>query len=353
MARRGENIYKRKDGRYEGRYIKHYDTDGRAVYGYVYSRTYGEIKEKLAKCRAGIQEGKTGLNMKLSSWLNIWIEAQTFLKPTTRRVYMSHIENQIIPNIGRVPLKKQTAELLQNFVNNLEVSPATAKTIFSILKSALSSAEDKGYITNIWSKVKLPKKESSNVRILSRGEQRRLEGALTAHDDIGILLSLYTGLRIGEVCALKWENIDFETSALTVVGTQTRTEKGVRVTPPKSQSSKRKIPIPDFLINKLIAMPKTCEYVLSREGKAYDVRTYRRYFKSILSSAGLPDIHYHALRHMFATRALEVGMNYKTLSEILGHSTVAITLDLYAHSIDEHKKREMSKLGEIYQNKSQ
>ena len=112
--------------------------------------------------------------MKLSSWLNIWIEAQTFLKPTTRRVYMSHIENQIIPNIGRVPLKKQTAELLQNFVNNLEVSPATAKTIFSILKSALSSAEDKGYITNIWSKVKLPKKESSNVRILSRGEQLSL-----------------------------------------------------------------------------------------------------------------------------------------------------------------------------------
>ena len=100
-------------------------------------------------------------------------------------------------------------------------------------------------------------------------------------------------------------------------------------------------------------MPKTCEYVLSREGKAYDVRTYRRYFKSILSSAGLPDIHYHALRHMFATRALEVGMDYKTLSEILGHSTVAITLDLYAHSLDEHKKREMSKLGEIYQNKSQ
>lgn len=348
MARRGENIYKRKDGRYEGRYIKYYDISGKAVYGYIYSKSYADIKEKLAKCRAEKTQTKASSNIKLENWLTSWVSSQGALKTTTQRVYKSHIKNSIIPYIGDIPLKKITTDVLQEFINDLELSSATIKTVYTILKSALEAAEDKGYVSNVWSKVKIPKKEKSIVRIFTAKEQQQLENSLTDDIDIGIFISLYTGLRIGEVCALKWSDINFENDTLTVNGTQARTEKGVIITSPKSKSSKREIPIPLFLMDKIKLISQKGDFVISRYGKAFDVRTYRRHFKNILKKAKLPDMKYHSLRHTFATRALEVGMDYKTLSEILGHSSVGITLDLYAHSLKEHKIKEMNKLGEIY-----
>ena len=347
MARRGENIYKRKDGRYEGRYIKYYDISGKAVYGYVYSRSYAEIKELLAKYKTE-KPTKQGKNTTLSEWLKSWLESQGTLKATTKQIYKSHIDNYINPNLGKIPLKKLNGDVLQGFINDLDLSASTVKTIFSIIKSALSSAEDNGLISNIWGKVKLPKKDKSIVQILTVTEQKRLESMLVSSFDIGVWISLYAGLRIGEVCALKWSDINFETSILTVNGTQVRTESGVEIISPKSKSSKREIPISQKLIDKLKALPHTCDYVLSKNNKPVDVRTYRRYFKKLLQDANLPDIKYHALRHTFSTRALEVGMDYKTLSEILGHSSVGITLDLYAHSLKEHKRNEMNKLDNIY-----
>ena len=327
MARRGENIYKRKDGRYEGRYIKYYDISGKAAYGYVYSRSYSEVKELLAKYKTE-KPARQGKNTLLSEWLKIRQKSQGTLKPTTKKIYQSHI--------------------LQGFINDLNLSPSTVKTIFSILRSALSAAEDNGLILNIWDKVKVPKKEKSIVRVLTVNEQKRLENVSASQFDAGIWICLYAGLRIGEVCALKWSDISFENSTLTVNGTQARTENGVEIIAPKSRSSKREIPIPVILINKLKEIPQTCEYVLSKNNKPVDIRTYRRHFKKLLQKAGLPDIKYHALRHTFSTRALEVGMDYKTLSEILGHSSVGITLDLYAHSLKEHKRNEMNKLARIF-----
>ena len=347
MARRGENIYKRKDGRYEGRYIKYYDISGKAVYGYVYSRSYSEVKELLAKYKTE-KPARQGKSTLLSEWLKIRLKSQGTLKPTTKKIYQSHIDNYINPNLGKISLKKLNGDILQGFINDLNLSASTVKTIFSILKSALSAAEDNGLILNIWDKVKVPKKEKSIVQVLTVNEQKWLESVLTLPFDIGIWICLYAGLRIGEVCALKWADINFETSTLTVNGTQARTENGVEIITPKSKSSKREIPVPVILINKLKEIPQTCEYVLSKNNKPVDIRTYRRHFKKLLQKADLPDIKYHALRHTFSTRALEVGMDYKTLSEILGHSSVGITLDLYAHSLNEHKRNEMNKLDRIF-----
>lgn len=347
MGRRGENIYKRKDGRYEGRYIKYYDLAGKAVYGYVYARGYSQIKEKLAKYKTK-KPSKQGKNTPLSEWLKSWIRSQGTLKPTTKQIYKSHINNYINPNLGKIPLKKLNGDILQGFVNDLDLSASTVKSIFSILKSSLCAAESNGLILNIWDKVKLPKKEKSIVQILTANEQKRLESVLTSPFDIGIWICLYAGLRIGEVCALKWEDINFETSTLIVNGTQARIGNGVEIITPKSRSSKREIPIPVILMGKLKDITPTCEYVLSKNRKPADIRTYRRYFKKLLQQSELPDIKYHALRHTFSTRALEVGMDYKTLSEILGHSSVGITLDLYAHSLNEHKRNEMNKLGRIF-----
>ena len=347
MARRGENIYKRKDGRYEGRYIKYYDISGKAVYGYVYSKFYSEVKELLAKYKTE-KPARQSKNTLLSEWLESRLKSQGTLKPTTKQIYKSHIKNYINPKLGKIPLKKLNHDILQGFINDLNLSASTVKSIFGILKSALSAAEDNGLILNIWDKVKVPKKEKSIVQILTANEQKKLESALTQPFDIGIWICLYAGLRIGEVCALKWTDIDFENSTLTVNGTQARTENGVEIIEPKSKSSRREIPIPVILINKLKEIPQTCEYVLSKNNKPAQIRTYRRYFKRLLQRANLPDIKYHALRHTFSTRALEVGMDYKTLSEILGHSSVGITLDLYAHSLNEHKRNEMNKLDRIF-----
>ena len=348
MARRGENIYKRKDGRYEGRYIKYYDISGKAVYGYVYSKSYADVKEQLAKCKTEKQSLQSSSNTLLSNWLEIWLKSQGTLKPTTKAIYQSYIDNHIKPNLGGIPLKKLNADILQDFINSLQLSPSTIKVIFSILKSALSIAEEKGFVSNIWSKVKLPKKEKSIVKVLSSSEQQRLEQILTDNTDMGILICLYTGLRIGELCALKWSDINFETAQLTVNGTQARTENGVEIISPKSKTSRREIPMPTFLLDKLKTMPHSCEYVISKNRKPFDVRTYRRLFKKLLKAADLPDMKFHCLRHTFATRALEVGMDYKTLSEILGHSSVGITLDLYAHSLKEHKIKQMNKLDAIH-----
>ena len=348
MARRGENIYKRKDGRYEGRYIKQYDVSGKAISGYVYSKNYNEIKDLLAKYKI-VRPVKHGKNTLLADWLEIWLYSQSGVKPTTKSVYASHINNYINPVLGDIPLKKLNSEILQDFINSLVLSPATIRAVFSILKSALSCAEDNDLIANVWTKVKVPKREKSIVRILSVAEQRKLEKQLQTDYDIGIWLSLYAGLRIGEVCALKWTDVNLETSVITVNTTQARTENGLEYTSPKSKSSKREIPIPELLWEKLNAIPCKSFFVLSQKKRAVDIRTYRRYFKKILKFAELPDIKFHSLRHTFSTRALEVGMDYKTLSEILGHSGVGITLDLYAHSLQEHKRNEMNKLSRIFQ----
>ena len=348
MARRGENIYKRKDGRYEGRYIKYYDASGKAVYGYIYSKNYAEVKEKMVKQKNDKNKVRVSSNVKLGEWVNMWFASQGVLKPTTRRVYKSHIENNIIPHLGNIPLKNLNCDRLQDFVNSLELSAATVKTVFTILKSALKAGEDKGLIGNIWSRVKLPKKERRIVKVLSSKEQTQLENTLSRGVDTGILISLYTGLRIGEVCALKWKDIDFDAGILTVNGTQARTENGVEIISPKSKTSKREVPIPSFLLKKLAEEPRKTDFVISKNLKPIDIRTYRRYFKSVLKKSELPDIKYHSLRHTFAPRALEVGIDYKTLSEILGHASVGITLDLYAHSLKEHKIKEMSKLDGIY-----
>ena len=348
MARRGENIYKRKDGRYEGRYIKRYDLNGQAVYGYVYSRNYNEIKDKLAKIKSQQSQKVTGSNMLLSEWLNVWVESTNNVKETTQALYKRHIRNNIVPIIGKYQLKKLTADIVQSFVNCLNLSAATVKLVFVILKSALTSAEDKGYIKNIWSKIKLPKNDKREVMILTPSEQKRLEAVLTEGNDIGIWICLYTGLRIGELCALKWNDIDFVNGQIHINGTQSRIDGELKITPPKSQASKRSFPIPTIILEKLKQHKKYSEFVLSNHGQMVDVRSYRRRFKTLLKQANLPDIKFHALRHTFASRALEVGMDYKTLSEILGHASVSITMDLYVHSLNEYKKEQMNKLNALY-----
>lgn len=351
MARRGLNIYKRKDGRYEGRYIKTHDATGKALYGYVYAKSYADVREKLAKCSSSKLKNRSYSDMHLSEWLAIWVENNNW-KQSTKELYRRHIINHINPKLGKLPLKKINTEIIQNFIFSLQLAPATVRLIYTVLKTALKSAEEKGYVKDIWLKVKLPQKAKAEVMVLTPQEQRKLERALSDSNDIGILICLYMGLRIGEICALKWNDIDLKNQVIQIKGTQIRMNGELKITAPKSRASERTIPIPNILLGPLKSHKRDGEYVLSHNGEMVEVRTYRRRFKKLLQIADLPDIKFHALRHTFSTRALEVGMDYKTLSEILGHASVAITMDLYVHSLDEHKKRQINKLNQIFDSAS-
>ena len=299
MPRKGENIYKRKDGRYEGRYVKKYNENNKPVYASVYGKTYTEVKNKLIACKT--EKSCESCEMTLAEWLEKWLDMMNNIKPLTKASYKNNVYNHIIPELGSLPLQKINSSVIQKFINkkSMSLSSASVAQLYSVLRNAMKSAVDSGFANRMWCNVRLPKKEKSSVRILNPDEQQRLNITLTESEDIGILLSLYMGLRIGEVCALKWSNINFEKNTLKIEGTQIRTENGIEIVKPKTENSMRELPIPNFLINKLKSMQHSCKFVLSKKSKAVETRTYRRYFKKKLEEAKITDIAYHSLRHPY------------------------------------------------------
>lgn len=216
-----------------------------------------------------------------------------------------------------------------------------------MLRGALKCAVDYEYIIkNPCDKVRLPKLEEKEIAVLEKFDQKRLEKTIGNSDDIrnyGILICLYAGLRIGELCGLKWDSINFEQRTIEIKNSLNRvitydggTKKTVLVeATPKTKKSRRTIPLPPFLCQVLKAMRKksNSDYVISmKNGKA----------------AGIEYVSFHTLRHTFATRAIEAGADVKTVSEILGHTNTMITVNRYAHSLFEQKRRLMEKLNLLY-----
>ncbi len=172
---------------------------------------------------------------------------------------------------------------------------------------------------------------------------------------LGVSICLYTGLRIGELLALTWQDVDFGNGTLSVTktcydGKDSNGKFGRVVDEPKTLSSRRIIPLSKQMVSLLKEIKKqsNAEWVISKSGKPLSVRTYQRNFASLLNKLHIPHRGFHALRHTFATRAIECGMDVKTLSEILGHKNATITLNRYAHSLMEHKRDMMNKLGRLY-----
>lgn len=356
MSRKGENIYRRKDRRWEGRYIASYTPDGKAVYRSVYGKSYTEVKMKVKNAPAlGVNKGA---NITLAGWMDEYlISRRDEIKPTTFMIYERYLNEYIKPYFGNIVLRKISEDKLQSFVNSLSnCSPSTVKGIFSFLRKALKTAHKNEYISPVWREVELPKIRKNEVRVFTREEQRKIEEVLDIEEnpnDIGILLCLYMGLRVGEVCGLKWEDIDFAEGIMHINRTvQRMTVDGksiLRELPPKSKSSKRKIPIPSVIMDNLVSLKKdaSSNYVLNTNRHATDPRVFQYAYKKILRRAGVPYANVHTMRHTFSVRALELGFDIKTLSEILGHSDATITLKTYAHSLDEHKRKSMEKFSKI------
>lgn len=375
MSKKGENIYKRKDGRWEGRYIRLYDENGKAKYGYVYGKNYSDVKQRLLEKKAysGSQADMASKCSALySEVLDAWLQSTRInIKESTYARYSHLIDTHIRSQLGKYQISKISTQLIEGFIENLlscgrvdnngGLSAKTVTDILTIVKSTIDYARYNNLVVSCNLSKLTIKKKDKEMRVLCQSEQDALIRVLIADMDLykfGVLLSLYTGIRIGELCALQWEDLSITNSTLKVRKTMQRIQETnigassktkIIITEPKSDCSIRDIPLPSFLVEiarQFRDHPKA--YILSGErGKYIEPRTMQNRFKTYVKESGIRDANFHSLRHTFATRCVEVGFELKSLSEVLGHSNVNITLNRYVHSSFELKYSNMNKLAFI------
>lgn len=307
--------------------------------------------------------------MKYKNWLNEWYEnyVEPSAKEKTKKHYSEIIRNRLAKVLGDYELECITPIVLQRYVAELlksgnlrtgkGLSVNTVLGIISVIKISLKSAYLSGRLKKYSAdKILLPKVTEKEITCFTTEEQRKMERAILADKRkrmFGVLICLYTGLRIGELLALKWEDLDFTSGIISVNATchDGTDAKGklCRITnSPKTASSKRLVPIPDkllILLKENQNKRKTDYVVETARGTLPGIRTYQRAFEVFQGRLNIERKGFHALRHTFATRALECGMDVKSLSEILGHKNAVITLNRYVHSLLEHKRELMNKLG--------
>lgn len=368
MARKGENIYKRKDGRWEGRYIKGRKLNGALQYGYVYAYKYSEVKRRLLplKCLHAREEmGDFEFSGSLNDWTAHWLEEimRPKIKLSTYGFYLSQLNRHILPALGKRRLKSINRADIQDFKKTLAAKKLcnnSARGALNLLKRILDAAVSRGLLlVNPCQGVEMIKTERHKSQVLTREQQTRLESAAEEDENgFAVTLALYTGLRIGEISALKWTDVDFVSGTLTVRHTMQRVgnacaggaKTNVLLTSPKSESSLRCIPLVPFLNQRLKlekARAKT-EFVIPCAGGFAEPRVIRYRYGRLMQKAGLNGLCFHSLRHSFATRCIEQGMDIPTLSQLLGHSSMKMTLDIYAHVTDKHKVEEMRKLEALH-----
>lgn len=238
------------------------------------------------------------------------------------------------------------------------LSPKTVSDILTIIKNTFSFAENNGYQINCNFKCISVKNRHFEINVLNQIEQNRLIKFLLNETDLnkmGIILALYTGIRLGELCALKWENICFDSNIIRIRHTMQRIQNNsinstqktkIIITEPKSLSSMRDIPLPKCIVEIVRRFQSNPEnYILTGNNFEFvEPRTMQNRFKKIIKDSGIEDKNFHVLRHTFATRCVEQGFETKSLSEILGHSNVNITLNRYVHSSLQLKRDNMDKL---------
>ena len=364
MARRGENIYKRRDGRYEGRYVIGKTASGKTRFGYVYARQFSEarkmlLEKKAAQQRKPVRAGARRIS--LAEWMAYWMENELLgsVKASSYHVYRRQIGNHLLPQMGDYDLSELTPSVIHGFIEGLEASGlagSTVKGAYRLLSAALRFAQEEGVIEkNPCRKIKVQHLQSAEQRVLTQQEQQRIRSLPETQEDLSMLLSLYTGMRLGEICALKWSDIDWERQTITVRRTVQRVarmkpEHGSRtmlmIGSPKSARSQRTLPIPSFLLKRLKARMagEMSEYVFDVSNRAAEPRTLQRRFQRMMKRLGIAGAHFHALRHSFATRLLELGVDVKTVSVLLGHSSAKTTLDFYAHSLLDRQRSAMERL---------
>ncbi|MGM0125936.1 hypothetical protein IGI37_003337 [Enterococcus sp. AZ194] len=363
MARKGENIYKRKDGRWEGRYIKGRHLNGSARFGYVYDRTFRGVRQKLQEKKYQYRFIVTASDVykgTVAEWINEWLEGsiQRTVKRSTFASYRYKLTRYVCPYFEAVSLCQLSPEIVQDFVDSLEkkgLSGTTIRMIIQILKRSLRGALQRNYLRiNPIQNIVYPTKAPKKIFALSEEEQVLLEEKARQHPKgLPILLSLHTGLRIGEISALKWSDIDLTKGEITVSRTLQRISlpsknrnSTIMEGSAKSLSAHRVIPLNDRIWGILKEKKQTANspYVVGSQNRFFEPRTITHQFKQILAQIQIKEIHFHQLRHTFATRLLEKGADIASVSALLGHQSAKMTLDIYIGSLMTQRKKWVNRL---------
>lgn len=382
MSRRGENIRKRTDGRWEARFSVTDPVTGKRKSRSVYAKTYSDVKKRLIEekyvLEREIQKDRrekeppcvkysfgsaSKENILLTEIAMAWLteilktkKHSTYVK--YRSIYDSHIAASF-NGISIMDLSKNEAADQQEsiFFSKENLSDSVIKSIYCVLNQIFEYC-NRRFHTNIRPAVR-PKTHTvlKPIKTLAQSEQVSLLQEIYRDMDtikFGILLCLSTGLRLGEICSLKWSDIDLNGKLLYVNRTVQRiavdgqsTKTVLREDTPKSMFSKREIPLPDNIMPYLFSFRQPDGYVISGNGPT-EPRTYQYRFQRLLSDAGIGKHNFHVLRHTFATNCINSGSDIKSLSEILGHSSVNITLNRYVHPTIDTKRRHLNNLSLVY-----
>lgn len=352
------NIYKRRDGRWEGRISKGKKENGKRKFQYVFARTKENAIEKIIEIKRReypeIQCSKI-FSLVYEEWHR---SIRHQVKESTISNYVMKAKKHLLPEFGNKLIDSISQNEIYNFIEykgKEGLSDRYISDIIVLMKSIFKYAVKVYHVFNPLDGITMSKKKSSKIELLDEKEQEKLQQYIAKNPNntnLGVALSMSTGIRIGELCALQWEDIDLEKRILTVKKTIQRiqcptdiSKTKLIITEPKSETSKRSIPVPDCIINFLQRFKgKDKEYVLSGSEKPIEPRTMQYRFAKILKNVNLPSVHFHALRHIFASTCVKLGFDVKTLSELLGHSSVEITLNLYVHSSFEQKRKYMKLL---------
>ncbi|MGN0706814.1 MAG: tyrosine-type recombinase/integrase [Faecalibacterium sp.] len=378
MPKRGLNIYKRKDGRWEARYIKGRNKNGKPIWGYLYASTYRDAKAALEQTRFSKSE-QTVSDKELRDSHMFETIAQEWLasisnscKESTCVRYQNLLQAYWEPRFKSIAVEQITKQMVEDACKSLSVrgkkqggglSGKTISDALSVLRRVLSYAQSQEvHVESDIFRVSV-RQPVKPLRILSLSEQHILQEYLCSRRDpmhLGILLCMFTGIRIGELCALTWDDISLESRMIHVQKTMQRIQHKkkaeeypsktyITVTSPKSSCSDRMIPISEELKKLIDSYPlQHIGYFLSgSDAKIIEPRVIQYQFKIALESCGIPPTNFHVLRHTFATRCVEAEIDIKTLSEILGHSSVNITMNRYVHPSMELKRKSMNQLAEF------
>ena len=361
MAKRGSNIYKRKDGRFEGRVPVGYHDNGKIKYKSVYARTLSEVKEKMSEVHSIKQnQPVSAIKLTVCEAAEQWLSAAKLrVKESSYANYENIVKKHILPVLGREMIMNLTTGKLNDFINLKLVSgrlngkgglsAKSVRDIMTVYRSIENYAAREFGIKE--THFTMPKTEKKQMDILTSAERKRLENYLIHNQNktnIAVLLCLFTGLRVGELCGLKWEDIDFDNAVLYVKRTIQRVSKNgksqVIIGTPKSKTSVRTVPIPAFVLDILKNYRNGDFYIITGQSKPTEPRTMQNRFKTILKLCDIRNVNFHLLRHTYATVCIEKGFDPKTLSELLGHADAAITLNRYCHPSMQIKKDYVSRL---------
>ena len=371
MPRRGENIFKRSDGRWEARYIHHYE-NGRASYRYIYGKTYSEAKAKRAAEMAHFGDRRYFQSRKSNNFQTLseeWLSSiKNSVKESTYTRYHRIVYRYLVSRFSGYAIDRIDVPLVNAAVNDWlrsgglkgrALSAKTVSDILSVLKSIMKYGENNQYPCVGINSVKYPSVKKNVIKVMTDSDLKVVEKQLFSTNDnteIGFLLALYTGIRIGELCGLKWEDVDLKNRIIHIRRTverisdlnpQSGKKTKIVIDEPKTKSSLRDIPLTSFLSERLEKMRGNADddsFVIGGGRSCKEPHWVYLHYKRFIKMYNIADNTFHALRHTFATKCIEAGVDSKSLSELLGHASISTTMSIYVHPSIEQKRKLLEQL---------